>query len=140
MSLLTLHRPNFCCACGAKIIRLRWYPWTSRILCDACSKRFRKERAGQSLLIVIAVLLLGVGLGRATHSRQTPLVIQRVTGPAVAVGQTSTPQLVAEDVYICGAKTKKGTACSRRVHGPVRCWQHKGLPAMLPLDKLKIKE
>lgn len=41
-------------------------------------------------------------------------------------------------VYMCGAMTKKGTPCTRRVHGPVRCFQHKGMPAMLPQDKLRI--
>jgi hypothetical protein len=45
-----------------------------------------------------------------------------------------------EVVYVCGARTKKGTPCSRRVHGPVRCWQHKGMPAMLPAEKLLVKE
>ena len=42
----------------------------------------------------------------------------------------------AEVVYICGARTKKGTPCSRRVRGPGRCWQHRGMPAMLPPSKL----
>lgn len=29
--------------------------------------------------------------------------------------------------YYCGAPTKKGTACKRRVKGQgLRCWQHKG--------------
>lgn len=41
-----------------------------------------------------------------------------------------------EVVYICGARTKKGTPCQRRVRGPFRCWQHRGLPAMLPPSKL----
>ncbi len=36
-----------------------------------------------------------------------------------------------ERVYICGARTKKGTACSRRVKkAGTRCWQHQGMPAM----------
>ncbi|MGI8495344.1 MAG: hypothetical protein ACR2L1_08550 [Pyrinomonadaceae bacterium] len=43
---------------------------------------------------------------------------------------------VSETVYFCGAQTKKGIPCSRRVKGNVRCWQHKGQPAMLPPDKL----
>lgn len=47
---------------------------------------------------------------------------------------------VDEVVYTCGARTKKGTPCSRRVHGPVRCWQHRGRPAMLPQEKLMIKD
>src|SRR6476620_7440356 len=31
-----------------------------------------------------------------------------------------------EAVYYCGAITKKGTACTRRVKSPGRCWQHLG--------------
>jgi hypothetical protein len=41
-----------------------------------------------------------------------------------------------EVVYICGARTKKGTPCQRRVRAPGRCWQHRGRPAMLPPAKL----
>ena len=35
-----------------------------------------------------------------------------------------------EAVYYCGALTKKGTACTRRVKAPGRCWQHLGQPAV----------
>jgi hypothetical protein len=43
--------------------------------------------------------------------------------------------------YICGARTKKGTPCRHRVHAAGdRCSQHKGLPAMLPLEKLAVKD
>ena len=31
-----------------------------------------------------------------------------------------------EAVFYCGALTKKGTACTRRVKSPGRCWQHLG--------------
>jgi hypothetical protein len=50
-------------------------------------------------------------------------------------------QLSADDkAYICGARTKKGTPCHRRVHAAgERCFQHKGMAAMVPLDKLKSK-
>jgi hypothetical protein len=44
-----------------------------------------------------------------------------------------------ETISICGARTQKGTACRRRVRGTGRCWQHKGMPAMLPTDKLTVK-
>ena len=46
----------------------------------------------------------------------------------------------AEIVSICGARTKKGTPCSRRVRGTGRCWQHRGMPAMLPPSKLIVRE
>jgi len=36
-----------------------------------------------------------------------------------------------EPVYYCGAATKKGTPCSRRVKRlGERCWQHMGMPSM----------
>lgn len=40
------------------------------------------------------------------------------------------PDPVAERTYFCGARTKKGTACSRRVKEKGRCWQHAGQAAM----------
>lgn len=52
-----------------------------------------------------------------------------------------TPELrteVAEPQFFCGAETKKGTPCSRRVKGNIRCYQHAGMPAMMTADKLKI--
>jgi hypothetical protein len=52
--------------------------------------------------------------------------------------QAKTHVETAELVYICGAATKKGTPCSRRVKGPVRCWQHVGQPAILPADQLRV--
>jgi hypothetical protein len=50
-----------------------------------------------------------------------------------AVNQTSAVQ---ETMYFCGAETKKGMPCSRRMKGNIRCWQHEGKPAMLPMEKL----
>ena len=47
------------------------------------------------------------------------------------------PVEAVEPAYICGAATKKGTPCSRRVKGNVRCWQHVGQPAMLPPEQLR---
>lgn len=41
-------------------------------------------------------------------------------------------------VYFCGAETKKGTACSRKMKGGGRCWQHEGREAMLPQQDLLV--
>ncbi|HLL71208.1 MAG TPA: hypothetical protein VK363_07230 [Pyrinomonadaceae bacterium] len=46
----------------------------------------------------------------------------------------------AEVVSICGARTKRGTPCSRRVRGTGRCWQHRGKAAMLPAAKLIVRD
>jgi hypothetical protein len=54
--------------------------------------------------------------------------------------QTSTPGSADDVVYLCGARTKKGTPCHRRVHfAGERCYQHKGKPAILPPEKLIVK-
>lgn len=53
---------------------------------------------------------------------------------------TERPTDPQETVSICGARTQKGTPCKRRVRGTGRCWQHRGLPAMLPPAKLIVQE
>jgi len=79
----------------------------------------------------------------ANQNNATPLSIpQSQTGPALAETErtpmsapvplkSSTKPSEADVVYYCGAETKKGTACTRRVkHAGERCWQHQGMPAM----------
>jgi hypothetical protein len=138
LSLLTNYRPNFCSECGDKIVRLRWRVWTSRRFCDKCFSRFVKVHSLQRAFAFVALIFLGALIGRGCRREQPPLVIQRTVTPP-AQTPTQAPVTV-EQLYTCGARTKKGTPCSRRVHGPVRCWQHKGAAAMLPSDKLLIRE
>lgn len=163
--VLTMHRPNFCSACGVKILRLRWYPWTSRRFCDSCSVRLRKERLMLPLVLGSTLFCIGVVAGRSGRPAPPQLIIERAANsplydskettesdsgrPAVnerreansVTHSASVPQseTATESVYICGARTKKGMPCSRRVHTPGRCWQHKGMPAMLPPEKLVVK-
>ena len=151
MSILTNYRPNFCCECGHKIVRLRWFVWTSRKFCDKCFRAFVKLHWLRPSLSLVALLLLGVVIGRGCRRAPAPLVIERPvptqnaptstnSTPTTTNSTTTSAPQATEQVYICGARTKKGTPCSRRVHGPVRCWQHKGAAAMLPLEKLLMKE
>ncbi len=46
--------------------------------------------------------------------------------------------VISESSYICGAETKKGTPCSRRVRGNHRCFQHEGMPTMLGAAESKV--
>jgi len=138
LSFLTNYRPNFCSECGAKIVRLRWRAWTNRRFCDQCCSGFVKTLRLQRVAIVVVLVFLGVLIGRGFRREAPPLVIQR-SAPVESSTSTS-PVVTVEETYICGARTKKGTPCSRRVRGPVRCWQHKGAKAMLPVEKLVVKE
>ncbi len=55
--------------------------------------------------------------------------------------QADSPSISAvEAVYFCGAETKKGTPCSRRVKGGGRCWQHRGQNALLTPEKLLVNQ
>ncbi len=60
--------------------------------------------------------------------------------PQTVVKATSPQKNSGEAVYFCGAETKKGTPCSRRVRGGGRCWQHKGREAILPAKDLLIEQ
>jgi hypothetical protein len=151
-----MYTPNFCSECGTKLLRLRWHLWTSRRFCNDCARRLRKARFIPALLTALALMGAGYVAGRVRRPVPPPLIIERrfdsplsdkeppgtstPRPPSEAgVSQTEVPS-VEEVVYLCGARTKKGTPCSRRVHGPVRCWQHKGMPAMLPQEKLLVKD
>jgi hypothetical protein len=149
-----VYQPNFCCECGNKLIRLHWHFWTSRRFCNVCASRFKRERFLPLLFFSLAFICSGYLLGRARQPPAPPLIIERRSDSPLNNSRSATQQLtstpgaliasvpntVEADVYICGARTKKGTPCSRRVHGAVRCWQHKGMPAMLPQEKLLVKE
>ena len=122
-------------------MRLRWRVWTSRKFCDKCFRSSGKNYWLQRAAAIAVLMLTSILIGRGCRHERPPLIIER---PVQSHTQTAseappTPPPIEQN-YTCGARTKKGKPCSRRVHGPIRCWQHKGLPAMLPLEKLIIKD
>lgn len=96
------------------------------------------ERAANSPLSDLPVNLndTAKSVSRNTNSQgETPQASDnRLTRSAAIPGS-------ADDlVYLCGARTQKGTPCHRRVHfAGERCYQHKGRPAILPAEKLIVK-
>jgi hypothetical protein len=154
-----VYKPNFCSQCGTKLLRLRWHLWTSRRFCDACARRLRKERFLPWFCAAIALVSAGYCVGRIRRPLPPPLTIVRradspLTSPedpgGINIRSTATesgkgaqnvstpPTITTEgEVYLCGARTKKGTPCSRRVHAPVRCWQHKGRSSIIPVVPIR---
>ncbi len=64
------------------------------------------------------------------NSTQTAVAIQPVNS-RVPVQTLPSQAIAKEPVYYCGAATKKGTPCSRRVKtAGARCWQHIGQPSI----------
>ena len=154
-----MYRPNFCAECGERVARARWRVWTSRRFCAECARRFHRGRVMASLVLSGALVAFGFLFGRAGRPAPPALVVERGAlkpatvpaggGPAEARGgpkpepryspdgtDAERPTEPDEVVTVCGARTRKGTPCQRRVRGHGRCWQHRGKPAILPPSKL----
>ncbi len=66
-------------------------------------------------------------------------VVERQTSQAVPTQEQKPEVAASEPTYMCGAETKKGTPCTRKVKGNVRCWQHRGMPAIVSAEKLRVE-
>ena len=156
-----MYRPNFCAECGERVVRERWRAWASRRFCARCERRFGRAWVRPLAALCLAACA-GFAAGRRMRPAPPPLVVERgsLPGPALLSGHAGAPKTggagdaaanapddpaaptsaepptdPAEVVSICGARTKKGTPCSRRVRGTGRCWQHIGRAAIIPLQK-----
>ncbi len=151
---------NFCAECGERLARKGWRARLGRRLCDHCAQRLGAFAAFRPLIFVALVAAAAFAVGHYLRPAPQPLVIQRAANSPLVdspvefnasanpanrnqsyVGNQNQAGSVTDDeVYICGARTKKGTPCRRRVHAAgERCFQHKGMPAMVALEKLVIK-
>jgi len=72
-------------------------------------------------------------INHSERLKQIPETLSK-TENAQKIKNAAAPAL--EVAYFCGARTKKGAPCTRRVKKPERCWQHTGQPAMLQPEKL----
>ena len=148
--------PNFCANCGARLSRKGWRGWLTGARCDDCASRLGRS-VTKPVVIVGIIAVAAFAFGRYLRPAPPPLTIHRAANsplsdlPVNLDAQTNgitrnantnntQASLTDDPVYICGARTKKGTPCRRRVHtAGERCYQHKGMPAMVPLEKLIIK-
>lgn len=163
-----MYRPNFCAECGERVVRERWRAWASRRFCALCERRFGRAWVRPLAALCLAACA-GFAAGRLLRPAPPPLLIERGSlpvpallsrhaapkadgagdaanppdnpaGPATTGAPAEPPTDPAEIVSVCGARTQKGTPCSRRVRGTGRCWQHRGRPAMLPAAKLIVRD
>jgi hypothetical protein len=93
------------------------------------------ERGELPLLSTPATKDKGQTTGAETEMSETATAPKAEPGYGPDGSATERPTDPNEVVSICGARTQKGTPCQRRVRGTGRCWQHKGMPAMIPLEK-----
>jgi hypothetical protein len=128
-----MYKPRFCSECGERIERERWRIWHSLRFCDVCAKKFRFARAGVIGLILGVGLALGFLIGvlsegrkhgpsPALHIERLPIPIESASAQAAEAPSAEKPQ-----AQICGAPTKSGKPCQRRVKDGGRCYQHRGV-------------
>jgi hypothetical protein len=156
-----VHHPNFCVECGERLTRRGWRAWPALLdphFCKDCRRRLGRNWV-KPIAIMSVVAISAFAFGKYSRQPAPPLLIQRVANSPLSdspvtqnesdrastrkeSGATTpggTPSNIDEPGYICGARTKKGTPCHRRVHAAgERCFQHKGMPAILPSEKLVI--
>ena len=152
-----MSRSNFCANCGARLTHKGWRASLRGARCSDCATRLG-NKAMKSLALVALLAIAAFALGRYVRQPPPPLIIHRAANSPLAdvptnfdglttakasTSNSAMPQssLTSDDnVYICGARTKKGTPCRRRVKAAgERCFQHKGMAAMVPIEKLTIK-
>ena len=156
-----MYQPNFCVECGERLAPRRWRRVGGKF-CDDCGRRLGKSALARSLVTLALIGFAAFALGRWLRPAAPPLIIQRSASsplsdlPLDSSGRASTANRKGFDpekqndsanvepaddtVYLCGARTKKGTPCRRRVHAAgERCYQHKGMPSLLPLSKLVVR-
>jgi hypothetical protein len=99
---------------------------------DGMPRRQTESEGTQAANRVPATALAAIPPARTDVREPQPGPVRQV--PQTAPQLTQTP-VIAESVYHCGAETRKGTPCSRRVKDPnTRCYQHAGMPTMLALE------
>ena len=160
-----MYRPNFCAECGERLARRGWRlwaeTWAGRSWCEDCLRRLGRRSFARPIAIISIAAISAFAFGRYLRPAPPPLIISRAANSPlpdlpVNLSDNRTTDLQESDsanqnaaalnqsaderAYICGARTKKGTPCHRHVHAVgERCFQHKGMPAILPLDKLEVK-
>jgi hypothetical protein len=132
---------KFCSECGDRLV-LRQTATLFRARCPRCD---RKRRPVRLILISIHILCVVAGFAIGNYSKTpepfyvigTPIDLRsarqsadRIADPATGAnkggGSESRTASDARSVEtICGAPTKSGRPCRRKVKGGGYCWQHR---------------
>ncbi len=133
---------KFCSLCGEKIKPNRLGAFSFTAFCRSCKKQARYTRFALAA-IFISLLVGGFFVGRATTPRQPftfigePLDLQmapnsQASEPTDAPAKNHeastvkpTPSSEDEALAMCGAPTKAGRPCRRKVRDSGYCYQHK---------------
>ncbi|HKG21136.1 MAG TPA: hypothetical protein VKC34_04490 [Blastocatellia bacterium] len=134
-------RPKFCPGCGERLTAKRSFLRAPRA-CDNCASRLRRSGLLPACAL-ISGLLASFATGHFTAERRPFYFIGAQVDPrgggavplerpdrAGASGEpASMPQAASSAGAAleapCGARTRSGRPCKRKVRGGGRCWQHR---------------
>lgn len=136
------YKPKYCCNCGEEIIRSEWGIGTSRRFCDLCRTEHPAVDWIPRIAVAASLFFGALGSGGFFGGATGPVILRKNEGPRASptpsksgtdsdetsgpVGN-SDPNTPAKAEWKCGAETRKGTLCTRKVSARGgRCWQHKG--------------
>jgi hypothetical protein len=133
-----MHTPKFCSECGEVLKANRARLATGRAYCDPCAPRFRALRflkvASLALFIIVAFAIGRYGTPpRTIYLIGTPIEpiataepsATSAANPASSSHEMRTTNAADESVTLCGAPTKSGKPCQRKVKGGGYCYQHR---------------
>jgi len=138
----SMHAVRFCSQCGEQLRSNRTLFLPLRAFCQNCTPRFRTARL-MLLGAAAACTVLGFGIGHYTSTRLpfvyigTPVESSPIKSepdhnsdhtPRSKDSVTQREQLIISSSAaegICGARTKSGRPCQRKVKGGGYCWQHR---------------
>ena len=131
---------RFCTKCGFRPVTETGSPTSSGLYCSRCSPHSRRLRF-TFVAIGMFCAAIGFAAGRYTSSREpfyiigTPIQIdaKRATPveshPTFSTGDNASNAQAVDipltNTTICGARTKSGKTCQRKVKGGGFCWQHR---------------
>ena len=156
-----MYQNNFCAECGERLARGGWRDLRRGRFCIECRRKVGWFTIIRPILMFAITAISAFAIGRYLRPAPPPLLIQRsansplsdltvnlnttpgttIRRPNDATNQSAATLTAGDQLgYICGARTKKGTPCHRRVHvAGERCFQHKGMPSLVPLSKLVVR-
>ena len=134
---------RFCSVCGEKLKLKPAVVFFLRSYCGRCAPRLARARV---LVLAIPILFLAIGfaIGNYSKSREpfqfvgAPIDTAMNTAASIPTAAVPAPgrggsvarsnevmNAPATIETICGAMTKSGRPCQRKVKSGGRCWQHK---------------
>ncbi len=136
------YQANFCAECGNPLEpRKNWRP---RYLCDYCAGRIGRRSNFMPLSLLIVFIVISFAFDERQQSTNSSGAINRsniIDSSSIISAQDASPRQKTislaekQERVICGARTKKGAPCRRRVRPGQRCPQHRGMPSLLKSEQ-----